>query len=90
MFVKRMFDAIEKFPALDQKRWHPGRVVRVNAPGKFDEGVQVPARSDPRDFNLPHGAILSGGAQAASLQLPAACRQHLENAPRISQPRKLE
>src|SRR3954470_8923787 len=36
-----MLLAIEKFFALDQQGRHPGRIVPVNAPGEFYEGVAI-------------------------------------------------
>ena len=58
MFVKRMPGAIEKFSAFDQKRRHPGRIVRINTPGKFDEGVAFGARLDRSYLDFSHGPIL--------------------------------
>jgi hypothetical protein len=57
-----MFASIEEFPALEQKRRDPGRIVRVNAPGKFNEGIAFRARNDLRDFYLRHGDLISAAA----------------------------
>ena len=59
VFEKRMLLAIEEFLSLDQERRDPGRIVRVNFPRQFDEGVAVRLRTDLCNFDLCHGSILS-------------------------------
>ena len=59
MLIKWVFRAIEELLSLDQQRRHPGRIVHVNAPGKFDESVQIPARADWFDLDLSHGCVQS-------------------------------
>ena len=52
VLVKRMLFAIEELFPLEQQRRHPRRIVRIDPPREFDEGVAFRARSDLSDFDL--------------------------------------
>src|SRR5437762_9861831 len=55
MLVERMFFPVEEFFAFDQERRHPRRIVRVNPPGKLEEGVPFLPRIHLGNFNRRHG-----------------------------------
>jgi hypothetical protein len=59
VLIKWMFLPIEELFPLDQQWRHPGRIVRVNPPRKFDKGVQVGARANWVDVDLSHDCFLN-------------------------------
>ena len=54
--------SIEKCFALDQERRDPRRVILVDSPRKFDEGVALRARTDLGNFDLRHDELISAAA----------------------------
>ena len=46
VLVKRVLVAIEKSFSFDNERRHPGRIVFVNPPRKFDESVPLGTRTN--------------------------------------------
>jgi hypothetical protein len=56
MSIKGMLFAVEKLLALDQKRRDPCGVIRINAPGKFDERVAIFPAGNFGYFDLRHRA----------------------------------
>jgi hypothetical protein len=62
VLIKRMFFAIKKFLPLEQERRHPHRIVRIDPPGKFYEGITFRGRTDPGDFDSRHEELISPGA----------------------------
>ena len=46
VLVKRVLVAIEKSFSFDNERRHPGRIVSVNPPRKFDEFILLSAGMD--------------------------------------------
>ena len=66
---KRMLLAIEKFFALENQGRHPGRIVAINLPRKFDEGVTFRVGNDFRNLYGRHAS-----AEAALVSEPSFIR----------------
>jgi hypothetical protein len=59
VLIKRMLLAIEELFPLEQERGHPRGIIRIDPPREFDEGVALRPRTNPGDFDLRHGELIS-------------------------------